>query len=236
MKTILLTAASLLAALHVQASLIASDNAGNAPYATWDNGDNGGSGFLPWESIGNEAGGGFGGGFISTGNAAVNIGTGGSNAAFGVYGNSTGVGQAIRLFDGALTLGQIFSVDLDNQGVDNGGTVGFGLRNSTGENRFEFYFVGGQVNYTIHDSAGPTSSGVPWTAAGLSLALNLTGADSYSFTINGGSPITGTLGGTAGTGIDRVRLSMPTAARTPFSTIWRSRFPNLPPARFSAWV
>ena len=206
MKIQLLASTVLLAAFQVQAALIAGDNAGNAPYASWDNGDNGGSGFLPWESIGNGSGGGFGGGFISTGNPQVNIGTGAPNAAFGVFGNSTGVGQAIRPFNGAHTLGQTFSIDMDNQGIDNGGTVGFGLRNSTGENRFEFYFVGGQAAYTVHDASGPNNSGVGYTTGGLNLVFTLTGTDSYSFTINGGSPITGALSGTGGSGIDRVRL------------------------------
>lgn len=207
MKTILLTAAALLAALHVQASLIASDNAGNAPYGDgWGVPDNGGTGFLPWENISNANDPtGFGGGYLSTGNASVDIGTGVGNAAFGIFGNGGGTGQATRPFNGDLAVNQMFSIDMDNLGIDPFATVGISLRNSSGQDRFEFYFVGGEANYTIN-AGSIANTGVGYTTAGLDLAFTLTGTDSYSFTINGGSPFTGTLKGTGGSGIDRVRL------------------------------
>ncbi len=207
MRTILPTICVLLTGFHVQASLIANDNAANAPYGDgWSIPDNGGSGFLPWENINNANGlTGFGGGYISTGNIAVDIGTGVGNAAFGVFGNGGGTGQATRPFTGDLGLSQTFSIDMDNQGIDDFGTVGFSLRNSSSQDRFEFYFVGGQANYTIN-AGSIVDTGVGYTTGGLNLAFTLTGADAFSFTINGGTPITGTLKGTGGSGIDRVRI------------------------------
>src|SRR5438046_9319594 len=70
-----------------RALVIASDDASQSAYSDgWQTGDNGGSGFLPWSAIGRENGTGFGGGFLSTGNGNVNIGSGGNNAACGVFG------------------------------------------------------------------------------------------------------------------------------------------------------
>ncbi len=195
----------LLHASHAAASLIASDDASDAAYNDgWGTGDNGGTGFQAWSTINNAMDPtGYGGGFIATGN--TDIGTGVSNKAFGVFGNDGGVGQAIRPFNGSLTVGQSFSISMDNGNIDTGGTVGFGLQNSSSENRLEFYFVGGQTTYKVNGSS-EVDSGVGFTSSGLNLVFTLTGADSYSFTINGGTPITGSMGGTTGTGIDRLRL------------------------------
>jgi type II secretory pathway pseudopilin PulG len=164
--------------------VLAADNASNAAYNDgWQVGDNGGSGFGAWSVIGNQSGSGFGGGFLSTGNSSVSIGSGGNNAAWGIFGNSGGVGQAVRAFSTPLAVGATFSIDMDNQNIDTGGTVGFGLRNSSGDNLFEFYFVGGQSNYTVNakDVSGATPG---FTASGLRLALSLTGSNAFTFTID----------------------------------------------------
>ncbi len=193
-------------ALPACGATLASDDASQSAYDDgWDAGDNGGSGFLPWSVVARENDSGFGGGFISSNNGAVDIGTGPDNKAFGVYGNGGGVGQAIRPFDGALSVGQTFLISMDNQGIDNGGTVGFGLQTSDGTNRLEFYFVGGESTYTVNNG-DVISSDVGWTEGGLNLAITLTGPDSFSLTINGGEPIIGALGGPSGSGISQVRL------------------------------
>src|SRR4051794_36194171 len=86
-----------------RAAIVATDDASQATYNDgWQVGDNGGSGYQPWSTIGRENGTGFGGGFLSTGNGNVNIGSGGNNAAFGVFGNSGGVGVAVRPFSTPL--------------------------------------------------------------------------------------------------------------------------------------
>ena len=120
-------------------TIVATDDASQAAYNDgWQVGDNGGSGYQPWSTITRENGSGFGGGFLSTGNGNVNIGSGGNNAAFGVFGNSGGVGVAVRPFSTPLQIGWTLSVDMDNQSIDNGGTVGFSLRNAAGNNLAEY--------------------------------------------------------------------------------------------------
>jgi len=165
-------------------AIVATDDASQAPYADgWQVGDNGGSGYQPWSPIGRENGSGFGGGFLSTSNGNVNIGTGGNNAAWGVFGNSTGVGVAVRPFSTPLQIGWALSVDMDNQSVDNGGTVGFSLRNAAGNNLAEYFFVGGQTNYTVN--ASNVSGSTPaFTAGGERLSFMLTSANSFSLSID----------------------------------------------------
>jgi hypothetical protein len=170
-----------------RALVIAADDASQSPYNDgWQNGDNGGSGYQAWNSIGNQSGSGFGGGFLSTGNGNVNIGTGGNNSAFGVFGNSGGVGQAFRPFAPTSTLqtGWTFSIDMDNQGIDTGGTVGFGLQNSSSQNLAEFFFIGGESSYKVNRSGGSVASGVGFTSQGLHLTFQLTSANSFAMTID----------------------------------------------------
>jgi hypothetical protein len=170
--------------LSAFADLVASDNASSTAYNDgWQEFDNGGSGFNAWSPINRDNGSGDGGGFLSTGNGNVNIGTGGNNAAWGVYGNNGGVGQAIRAFPSPMLVGMTFNIDMDNQGIDPGGTVGFGLRNSSGDNLFEFFFVGGQSNYTVNASnVSGTTPG--FTSGGLRLALHLNATNAFSLTID----------------------------------------------------
>jgi len=43
--------------------------------------------------------------------------------------------------------GEQFSVEFENGYINNGGAVGIGLQNASGENLIEFYFAGGQSDY-----------------------------------------------------------------------------------------
>ncbi len=159
--------------------IIAQDNASNSTYNDgWQTGDNGGSGFGSWTTINNISSGGFGGGFISSNNAAVNIGSGSSNKAFGVFGNQNGVGQAIRSLGFSLAVGQTLSLDMDNQSIANGGTVGFALRNSSQDNLAEFFFVGGQTNYKLNAKGG-SQTGPGFTLGGLRFTLTLTDTNTF---------------------------------------------------------
>jgi hypothetical protein len=167
---------------RAEAVLLASDDASQAAYNDgWHQGDNGGSGFAPWSVIGQDNSTGSGGVFMSVGDGWVDISTGGK--AFGVYGNGGGVGHAIRPFASDLTAGMTFAIDMDNQGVDPARTVGFSLRNAAGSNLAEFYFIGGQSNYTVN-AANVSGSTPGWTEGGLRLAFTLTDADSFSLTID----------------------------------------------------
>jgi len=165
------------------------DSATNSSYAGgWTNGSSGGSGFGPW-NLSNTANAGF---FIA-GSAATNMNVNSSNG-FGLYANSGGVAQAKRNLPVAMKTGDIFSLRFDNNWVSTGSQVGMALANSSGSNRFSFYFVGGQTNYWINDASNGTITGVPYSSGGWLLNFELTGSNSYRFTA-GTNQITGNLGG-----------------------------------------
>ena len=165
------------------------DSATNSSYAGgWTNGSSGGSGFGPW-NLSNTANAGF---FIA-GSAATNMNVNSSNG-FGLYANSGGVAQAKRNLPVAMKTGDIFSLRFDNNWVSTGSQVGMAFANSSGSNRFSFYFVGGQTNYWINDASNGTITGVPYSTGGWLLNFELTGSNSYRFTA-GTNQITGNLGG-----------------------------------------
>jgi hypothetical protein len=166
-----------------EADLVASDDASQLAYNDgWQVGDNGGTGFAAWSTINNSAGGGSGGGFLAnmSGDSQINT----SAKAFGIFGNGGGVGQAIRSFSSALNVTDTISLAMDNGLVDGGGTVGFGLQNSSGTNLFEFFFVGGTSEYRVNRAGGVVDTGVGFTNAGLQLSFTLTDADSFTFSID----------------------------------------------------
>ena len=104
--------------------------------------------------------------------------------AWGLYASSGDVSSAVRPFSSALTTGDVFQVNMDNGWLDNGSTVGLGLQNASGDNRFELYFVGGESAYTILDSSGTVNTGLGFTDEGLLVVFTVTGADTYSVTVH----------------------------------------------------
>lgn len=150
--------------LSVPATFAASpavDTASNSAYSDgWQSGDNGGFGFSGWTL--STAGSGSGGHFIGTGHSAF-------GTSWGMFANGGKVTEAIRPFTGSLSINQTFSVSMDNGSIDSGGTVGLGLQNSSGTNRIEFFFVGGDSSYKYFrpgDSSG-TTTGISFTSNGL---------------------------------------------------------------------
>lgn len=131
---------------------LASDVAIDPAYDDgWTTGDNGGTGFGAW-TLGTIGSGGAAGHFIGDSSNNAGGGSGNINTAgesFGLYAEPGMVSEAFRPFTGALSVGQIFLIDFDNGWVDEGGTVGLGLQNSAGQNRIEFFFIGGQTTYKI---------------------------------------------------------------------------------------
>jgi hypothetical protein len=109
--------------------------------------------------------------------------------SWSLYANSGGEANRIYDFGSSMTVGQSVVIDMDNPGIATGGVVGFSLRNSSSQNRFEFYYIGGDsVNsYKINDSSGQenVSPTVPFTTGGLSLEFTLLASNTYSFSING---------------------------------------------------
>lgn len=137
-----------------------------------------------------------------------------SATAFGLYANSGGQATALRDFP-AMVPGDSFAIDYKNpRDMDANGTITvFGLHDSAGVNRFELYFQGGNVFYTIND-ANPlvNSSGIGYTSGGLHIVFTLVTANTYNLSVtrlenNQTFTFTGrTLRGTAGSAISRVRL------------------------------
>lgn len=220
MKTWKTAAALVFAAMGIaslanraDAATLAMDDASKSAYdnGSFDNGDNGGFGWgSAWTLSNSGSGGWFVGSSANNGDGgATNINTGGR--AWGLWANSGGLSQAYRNFDGALSIGQTFTLRMDNGWIDNGGTVGFNLRTAGGERRFGLFFSGGSPNYKYADSAGDQSTSVGFTDDGLTFSLTLTGTDTYTMTLtrldgSGSQTISGTLAGTAGGGIGQVEI------------------------------
>ena len=170
------------------ASDLASDSSADAAYdgGSFANGSNGGTVFGAWTQTGSTNG--SNGGYFS-GSAAGNgdgdndadgdINTGGD--ALAIYANGGQTVGATRTFTGgSLATGQTFQIAFDNGWIETGGTVGFILETSSGTDRFEFKFTGGDASYTIVDSSGNVNTGIGFTDEGLLLNVTLTGPDSYS--------------------------------------------------------
>jgi len=188
----------------------AVDTASDAAYSGgWSNGSNGGTGFQPW--ILNPPVNGSSGFFVF--NSNNNGGGGGpgintpTNVAWGTYGNSGNNAAATRPFVASLAVGQTFGASIDNGFIDPGSSVGFSLADSSGTPRFTFRFVGGATNYEAI-GASPIDTGIGFTDGGLRTAIDLTGPDTFLFTVtrladNQTFQTAGTLGGTGGAAIDR---------------------------------
>ena len=203
----------LLTAGTASAASLAADNASDPVYddGIQDN-DNGGTGFLGFDVNPNPNTNGAGAfvGNSTLNGASPSGGINVDNEAFGLYANTGSTSEAIRPFDGSLSVGQTFSVDFDTGFVNPGASVGVQLRTAGGANRFAFTFVGGGATYLVTDSGVQTTT-VPFTDDGLNLSFTLTGADTYSFTVDSNDQtaptsqtLTGTLAGTGG--IDQVRV------------------------------
>jgi hypothetical protein len=193
-----------------RAALLASDTASDPAYAGGNYaGLNGGTGFGAWSVSG--SGGTFIGDSSNNGTSpSGNINT--SLRSFGFYGgNGTPVGEtAVRPLIGNLLVSQIIKADFDNGFIDTGFADGISFGNASGA-RFTFQFPGGASTYQVIGSTTQNTTHT-FTADGMRTSFTLTGADTYSFTVtyNTGTPtsetFTGTLGGTSGSGIDRITL------------------------------
>ncbi|MCC6493805.1 MAG: hypothetical protein IT424_12385 [Pirellulales bacterium] len=230
MGKLLVSAALVILGLQsrVQATVVASDNSGDAVYNSgWTSGSNGGFGFGAWTL---QTSGGNAGMFqaSATNNDDGTSSAGNINAlgdAFGMYANSGDRSAGYRSFNltnaaSALAAGYTFNWSMDNGGVDDGGaSVGLSLRtgNSAGDasdgtifagRRFGFEFLQGSGDYKIFDSSGVRNTGIGWRRTGLNLSLTLTAADAYSLSVadaSSGSALgtfTGSLAGTAGAALN----------------------------------
>jgi hypothetical protein len=227
-RTLAVGFVSLFLVVAVQAANTGFDRADNSPYEpgnTWTTNQNGGTGFGAWTLNGPGDNTGSHGGFFmgsSTANGSTgSLGIDTSGVSWAMYANSLQLVDAIRpLTGGSLLVGQKITLSIDNgliiqanndpSGGSNGsaGSEGFGLQTSGGTSRIEFFFNGGNTDYTLADGTGFHDTGIGFTTNGLALAFTLTGSNSYSLDVtpNGGSTtnFTGSLEG--GTGLDIGRL------------------------------
>ena len=169
-------------AFAAQAAAPANDVASDPVYNDgWTTADNGGSGFLAWSTLNQH--------FIGSstlngpGGSSPGIDTGGES--FGLFSNSgaQSFAQAVRPFSSSLQIGESFIMSFDNGTVGSNGSVGFALRNAANNSLFQFYFLGGTNSYTI-DAGGVTQQTAHgFTAAGMNTIFTLTGANTFSFSI-----------------------------------------------------
>ncbi len=156
-----------------RATLAVSDNAGNYASSGWgsttDGATTSASGSTigiasPGWTFGNSASGNgsqngtFLGGSQQLGQS-LNINSS-SGSAWGLYGNSGQQSLATATFNNSLTAGQVLTVDMQNNSIDNsGGTVGLNLRSSSGATLFTFQFTGGGnfFNYANQTPSGSSS-------------------------------------------------------------------------------
>ena len=151
----------------------------------WANGTNGGAGFSAWSLSPSS----------NTGNAGFFIGSSDINTggeSWGMYANSGQTASAVRPFSADVAVGGTVSFSMDNGSVQTGGTVGWGVQNSSGNNLLEFYFIGGGSEYKTNDNTGEHGTGIGFTSAGLTMQFTLQTATSYQLVVtpNGGSSST----------------------------------------------
>jgi hypothetical protein len=180
------------------AGVLMSDSATHAAYLNgWTNGSSGGSGWTSgWSLVASVNNAGH---FLSDETNDLNNSVG--PIAWGMWATNL-VADAWRNFPTNLAVGRVFTLRFDNNWIQNGGSVGFGLQNAAGSNLFEFLFIGGATNYTINDNVADRNSGIPWSGAGWPVAFQLTNSTQYRFTC-GTNVVTGTLKNVADQSIRR---------------------------------
>jgi hypothetical protein len=176
---------------NVAATIVtnAVDNGGSGVYGDgWASTDNGGTGFGEWLLYVTTNDSSKAGQFMANA-TSVDIG----KPAWGLYANSDNMSEAKRMLSSPLAVGQVFHVAFDNGYLDIGRGMGIALQNSNGDTLWQFFFNGGDTNYSI--SGGTTDVG--WTSSGMDVEFTLTGPTNYSVKVspNGSSArtITGNL-------------------------------------------
>lgn len=176
------------------AALIGSDNANDSAYNSgWFTGSDGGTPatFGPW-ALTNSGGnaGHFIGSSTSLGAPGANIDV--SGESFGMFGHSGQFSEAVRGFNGSLSLGQTFSLDLAVNFRN--GSKGIDLRDSSNAVLFNFNVgnLGSGDDYTVQfASSGNGSIGNTYSAnTQFNLAFTQTSLTGGSWTITRSGGVT----------------------------------------------
>jgi hypothetical protein len=206
-RALILLLASYAPAVFAESTVIAEDDASQSAYGgQWDNSKNGGTGFGNWtlttEGNDNERHSGF---YIAdTKNNPDLNGIPKNDKAFGTFANGSGFEQAVgyRTFAKPLQVGDSFSFMMETGPFEKKfdkddptpGSVGVVLRSGNANSSvadynkdavFEFGHYQGKTNYQIYDGSGADKgdSGVPFSDAGVSVTVTLTGPDTYDLEI-----------------------------------------------------
>ncbi|HBA85464.1 MAG TPA: hypothetical protein DCZ95_15365 [Verrucomicrobia bacterium] len=181
---------------------LAADSGSNSVYNTgWADGNNGGFGWGgAWILTTSSTNSGH---FRATSNANPNLNL--PSPAWGMWSKEGSVASAVRPLSLPLSTGQILRAKMENNWIQTGGSVGFGVQNFGGTNLFEFYFAGGQSNYQVSDSQAGRATDIPYVDSGWPLAFELTGASSYRLLV-GTNVIAGTLAVHSDQAIRRLRF------------------------------
>ncbi|MEL7249688.1 MAG: hypothetical protein AAFO03_14770, partial [Bacteroidota bacterium] len=154
----------------------------------WQDGDNAGVGYAPWElnpNVNTNESGFFIGSSTDNGDGDSNM----DNdidvvgRAWGLYANNGATAEAIRAFFDPILIDGLIGGSIDNGWVD-GGAVGLALQNSSGESLMEFYFRAGEANYKTNDAAGEQDTGLGFTDEGMGWGVILTSATTYDLFVN----------------------------------------------------
>lgn len=187
--------------------VIATDTASNSAYSGgWAAGSNGGSGYGAWASNSSATNAGT---FVSS---APEIDTSGSKS-LGLFANSGSIADFSRAITGNLQIGHTLAFDIDNKSIQTGGSDGITLK-AGGTIAFEFFFNGGNADYSVTDSTGQhqlTSPALAFTSTGLHVEFTLTSPTTYTLVA------TPALGGTVSNYTGTLANSV-NAASNPIST------------------
>lgn len=131
-------------------------------------------------------------------------GAGAGSPAWALYANSLQTADATyTLAGGALDIGQALGIDFDNGFIDAPGSVGV-VFSSGGVEALAVTFAAGSPTYTLTDSTGSFSSGLPFTDDGVTINVAITASGAYDLNL-GGANFVGTLANST-TSIDAVRV------------------------------
>jgi hypothetical protein len=137
--------------------------------------------------------------------------------AWGLYANTSNTAANTYVFGGgALAVGQTVSITITLGNIASGGTVGFGLQNSSSINRFESYYIGNHVSDTwkLNDAGGQENITGPNTSFAntsrsnskfATISFTQLGSNAFSLSFNG-TPVTNSGLTITASDIDRIRI------------------------------
>lgn len=162
-------------------------------FAQWsDINVNAGSGFTGWTESNSTNNADQVGRFIGASTTSMDT----AGSSWGLYANSGTTSASIYTFASTLPVGGYVEIDLSLGSIDTGGTVGFGLQNSGGINRFEAYYIGGNLSdsFKLNDAGGQEDITGPNTSFGNSswansqfqtIRFTLGASDTYTLSFDG---------------------------------------------------